>query len=445
MSKPIVIIGAGFAGLTAAWELHRAGREVVVLEARSRVGGRVYTLRDFSNGRLAEAGGEFINPEHHRIQALVKYFGLSLEVVPGMDEWFSWLALEGKIGAAGDVSVWGVRLDEEVARIDMALTELGKRVNDPANPQNMTDAAELDQMPVMAWLESLDVHPLARKGFAARLQAEFLVEPTGHSTLDLARWGSLVEAEGVEGPTYHILGGNDQLIQAIAAELPDIRFNARVTAVRQLADKVAVTYEMDSQSHQLEADQIVMAVPIGPMKAIQFDPPLPEIYQNALNTLTLGPVTKVLLEYNRPFWHEAGWSGLLLTDLPINCIWLTAGGQLGEGGMLTVYTGGQPAAEFTKMNDEERIAAVLSHVESLFPGSSEYLTNSRTIAWQNEPLTQGGYAYFPPGSVTAYYAQLRQPDGRLHFAGEHTAVYQGYMEGAIESGQRAAAEILVQL
>jgi monoamine oxidase len=406
------------------------------------VGGRVYTLRGFSSGRIAEAGGELINAEHHRIQALAQEFGLALETVAGMDEWFSWLALEGKLGAAKDVSVWGVRLDEEVAKIDMALAELGKRINDPANPQHNVDAAELDQMPVIEWLESLDVHPFAKKGFAARLQAEFLVEPAGHSTLDLARWGSLVEAEGGDGPTYHIRGGNDQLAQAMAQELPDVRLNCLVTAVRQENDGVAVIYEADGHSYDVEAERVIMAVPLGPMQAIHFDPPLSAAYRSLLAELRLGPVTKVVLEYERPFWQEAGWNGLLLTDLPLNCIWLTAGGQDGEGGMLTVYTGGRPAAEFTNLSDEARIAAVLGQIEGLFPGSSAYLKSSRTIVWLNEPLTQGGYLYFPPGSVTAHWAALRQPDGRLHFAGEHTAVCQGYMEGAIESGQRAAGEVL---
>jgi monoamine oxidase len=120
-SKSVVVVGAGFAGLSAALALHRAGREVIVLEARSRVGGRVYTLRGYDNGRIAEAGAEFINPEHHRIQALAKEFGLSLEEVPGMDEWFSWLALEGKLGAVKDTAVWGVQLDEEITKIDEAL------------------------------------------------------------------------------------------------------------------------------------------------------------------------------------------------------------------------------------------------------------------------------------------------------------------------------------
>ncbi len=442
MTKPVVIIGAGLAGLTAALTLHQAGRQVIVLEARSRVGGRVFTLRDFRDGRIAEAGGEFINPEHHRIQALVKEFGLTLEIVPGMDEWFSWLALDGKLGPANDTSVWGFRLDEEIAKIDLALTELGKKVNDPANPQNIADAAELDQMPVMAWLESLEVHTLARKGFAARLQAEFLVEPLNHSTLDLARWGSLTEAEGIDGPTYHIQGGNDRLVKAIAAKLPDLRLNSPVTAVQQQKDGLIVTYETAGRPHYLNAEQVILALPLGLLQTIHFDPPLNQAYQNALNNLLLGPVTKVILEYERPFWHEAGWTGLLLTDLPINCIWLTAGGQVGQGGMLTIYTGGKPAAQFTNLSDKDRITAVLTQVEGLFPSASNYLINSRTMAWRNELYTQGGYAFFPPGSVTAYYARLRQQDGRLHFAGEHTAVYQGYMEGAVESGQRVAKEIL---
>ncbi|MFZ0547233.1 MAG: FAD-dependent oxidoreductase [Candidatus Promineifilaceae bacterium] len=438
--KPIIIVGAGFAGLTAALELHRAGQPVIVLEARSRVGGRVYTLRDFDNGRCAEAGGELIDANHRRVLAMAAQFGLPLETVPGMDAWFSWLALDGRLGADDDVSVWGVRLDEEVAKIEQALAELGERVSDPTNPQQAVNAAELDRMPVMAWLESLDVHPLAKKGFAARLRAEFLVEPAGHSTLDLARWGKMVPAQ--EEATYHIRGGNDRLAQAIAGELPDLRLDSRVTAVRQEKAGVQVSYASDGRSIELAAEEVVLAVPPGPMREIQFDPPLPPAYREMLAALRLGPVTKVILEYKRPFWDEASWSGLLLTDLPMNCIWLTAGGQAGEGGMLTVYTGGKPAADYSAMSDEDRVATVLAQVESLFPGSSVYLKSSRTMAWLNEPLTQGGYLYFPPGSVTAYWNALRQPFGRLHFAGEHTAVYQGYMEGAIESGQRAAAEIL---
>jgi monoamine oxidase len=441
-TRPIVVVGAGLAGLAAALNLHRAGRDVVVLEANSRVGGRVYTLQGFNDGRVAEGGGEFINAEHLRIQALAREFALPLEIVPGMDQWFSWLVLDGKLGAADDDTVWGLSLEEEIHKIDRALAELGQRVDDPANPQNIAGAAELDQMPAAAWLESLDVHPLACKAFAARLRAEFLVEPEGHSTLDLARWGSLNEAEGVEGPTYHIIGGNGKLAQALAAELPDLRLRSRVTAVQRHQDSVSLSYEADGRSHTLTADQIILALPLEAVRTVQFDPPLSPAYQRALDDLRLGAVAKVILEYERPFWHEAGWNGLLLTDLPMNCVWLTAGGQIGEGGMLTVYTGGRPAAQYAAMPDEARIAAVLSQIESLFPGSSACLKSSRTIAWLNEPFVGGGYAFFPPGSVMAHWATLRQPQGRIHLAGEHTAVYQGYMEGAVESGQRAAAAIL---
>jgi monoamine oxidase len=438
----VVIVGAGLAGLTAALDLYRAGRTVIVLEARPRIGGRVYTLRGFGDGRCAEAGGEFIEAHHYRLLSLAEQFGLPLETVWG-DQWFSWLSLEGRLGAAADASVWGVRLDEEFTKIDLALTELGKQVNDPANPQSVANRLELDRMPAADWLASLDVHPLAKKGYAARLRAEFLVEPAGLSTLELARWGRLSSAENVEDSgTYHIRGGNDLLAQAIAADLPDIRLKANVTAIRQDVDAVRVSYETGNHLFTLEAERVVMAIPFGPMQAIQFDPPLSAAYQKMLASLRLGPVTKVLLEYGRPFWQEVGWTGQLLTDLPMNSTWLTAGGQIGEGGMLTVYTGGKPAAKYSRMSDETRIATILAQLEGLFPGSSKHLVGSRTMAWLNEPFTQGGYAFFPPGSVTAYWTTLRQPAGRNHFAGEHTAVNLGYMEGAIESGQRAAAEIL---
>ncbi len=445
--KPIVVVGAGLAGLSAALDLHRAGKPVVVLEARSRVGGRVYTMRGFRHGRVAEAGGEFIDGNHHRLRTIAGEFGLKLERVSGLDDWFSWLALEGRMGAVDNASVWSIKLDEEIAKIDRAMSQLSQQVDDPANPQESANAAELDSLSVSDWLERLDVHPLAKKAYVSRHQPEFLAEPDNHSILDLARWwhfggGGNEEDIDEDNDIYHLQGGNDQLALAMTAVLPDVRLNACVTAVNQTSDAVRVSYQTEGHLLDIEAERVVLALPLGPLKAITFAPPLTPEYQKALADLELGPVTKVLLEYDRPFWEETGWNGMLLTDLPINCIWFAAGGQLNQGGILTVYTGADQAAAYSMLNDEERIATVVAQVEELFPGSSKFLSHSRTMAWLNEPFTQGGYAFFPPGSITAHWVTLGQQVGRLHFAGEHTAVCQGYMEGAIESGQRAAAEIL---
>jgi monoamine oxidase len=140
-----------------------------------------------------------------------------------------------------------------------------------------------------------------------------------------------------------------------------------------------------------------------------------------------------------------GWSGHVQTDLPITCTWHPTESQAGGYDIVTVYTGANAGAEFSALSDAERIKTAIEQVEQVCAGSAHYVVAARTIAWPNEPFTQGSYMAFGLGEVMAYWALLRQPVGRLYFAGEHTVVHQGYMEGAVESGQRVAAEIMARV
>jgi len=440
-TKTVTIIGAGLAGLSAALELHRAGWQTTVLEARDRVGGRVYTLRDgFENGQYAEGGGEFIESFHHRMLDLVKQFGLELETLGGMAEWAQWVSLEGKIRRADDVSLWGIDLSQELDKVWAALAGLGRLVPDPAQPQTAPDAAKLDKQSAADWLAGLNVHPLAKKIFTARLRSEYLAEPENFSLLDLARWGALYYGDpDAEGPAYRIVGGNDQLPRAMAKALPDVRLGRVVSEIRLHEKGVSATVR---PGEQIESRYALLALPLGPMRGITFEPSLPSDRQFMMTGVTYGPVTKVLIQYRKRFWREVGWVGSLMTDLPMTCTWEPTRGQGGEGGILTVYTGANNGSKFAAMNDEDRIATAISQVDQAFPGSAEFVVTARTVAWPNEPFSQGGYVAFAPGEVTGYWARLRQPVGRLYFAGEHTAVNQGYMEGAVESGQRVAREII---
>ena len=161
-----------------------------------------------------------------------------------------------------------------------------------------------------------------------------------------------------------------------------------------------------------------------------------------VNEVTYGAVTKVMIEYRKRFWRDHGWNGRLVTDRPITVIWHATSHIEDERGILTVYTGGGPGAKFSQLSDEERIETAVSDIERLFPGSSSLIENVSTIAWLNEPFTRGSYMALAPGQVTQHWKTLSEPAGRLFFAGEHVTPIQGYMEGAVESGQRAAATIL---
>jgi monoamine oxidase len=161
-----------------------------------------------------------------------------------------------------------------------------------------------------------------------------------------------------------------------------------------------------------------------------------------VNELSYGAVTKVLIEYRKRFWAERGWNGRLVTDTPIVLTWHATNHIEHEHGILTVYTGGAPGAKLAALTDEERIRLAVAEVEKVFPGSSDLIECTETVAWPNEPYTRASYAAFAPGEVTAHWKTLFEPAGRLFFAGEHATPIQGFMEGAVESGQRAARTIL---
>jgi monoamine oxidase len=442
--QTVTIIGAGMAGLAAAYDLHRAGWHVTVLEARNRVGGRVHTMRGFSNGLVAEGGGEFIDNHHTRMLAFAKEFKLSLgEVGSWQGQTDDWGAYEGKAGRGNDKNVWGFDLGKEYDSIWTALAELAKQVPDPAHPESAPNAKILDKQSSADWLNAQATHPLARMAFADSIRSEYTCEPENFSLLDLARNAAMYySAPNFHKSSYRVIGGNDQIPRAIASLLPDVLLNTEVTSINNQADEVSVTYKQGNSFHTISSAFAVLAIPLTTARLIEFNPPLPSAHQRMVNEISYGAVTKVMIEYRKRFWHEKGWNGRLSTDQHIVQTWDATSHLEGGHGIITAYTGGGPGKKLSALSDAERTKLAISVIEKIFPGSADLIENTATIAWMNEPFTRCSYMALSPGQVMAHWQTLFSAAGRLFFAGEHATIYQGFMEGAVESGQRAAKTIM---
>jgi monoamine oxidase len=233
----------------------------------------------------------------------------------------------------------------------------------------------------------------------------------------------------------------------MAAELGDaVRLRTTLIAVSQPSATGPVRATIrhgDGMELQLTADYLVSAVPATTLRQIAFDPPLPSSQRHAIERLNYGPVTKTLLQFARPFWRQKGRPRAYGTDLPTGAVWDGSEGQPGKAAILTLMAGGSASAETQKLLADRGIDGVLAELAWLgTPPDRMRLLSSHVMTWEDDPWARGGYAYFDPGYDPTLRAWLPRAHGAILFAGEHTSCrWQGYMNGAVESGLRAAAEI----
>lgn len=439
----VVVIGAGLAGLIAAYELEQAGWQVTVLEARDRVGGRVTTLRQpFTGGQWAEAGGEYIDSlrVHTQMHYYVRHFGLRLDPVnrqPAEGQYY----LQGRRLALSDRALdetFGPQVGQDSDRLWSALETLAQGVTDLDHPELATSARDLDQVVLSRWLDQLGQTPVARTLSNQYLRGEY-DDPEWLSLFFLVQQAALYDqVPDHRLEMYRIHGGNDQLPQAIARRLQQpVMWNAPVTAVRQTALGVEIRHGQG----QIQADYGVIATPLPPLRSVRFEPALSPTLQRAIAELNYGSHVKVMAQYGQRLWRTQGVSGPTITDLPIGFVSEATAQQPGAGGILTAYVAGQYGRQLVAMAPGDRLQTVLEQFDALYPGVNAHFQTATSTAWPADPWVQGSYSAYGPGQLTSFWPAFQQPYGRLFFAGEHTDRYIGYMEGAVRSGQRVAQQI----
>lgn len=438
----VVVVGGGLAGLAAALTLARAGADVRLLEARDRVGGRVHTLRTpFADGLYAEAGAEFIGGGHRIVRDLTKSYGLELEPLPGGPR-LSYFGgqLHHGVGSEPD----GDRTSADARLIEHSTAELASAIPDPYQPWAAPAATELDARSLAEWLDVLALGPLARAHRDVWTTVDYGIEPRGLSLLQYGRDERLLQ--GAPDRADRVKGGLDQLPRAMAAELGARIYSATpATVLGQDAKLVTVEYVRDGARARIRAQLAVIAVPASVLRHLSFDPPLSLDRRQAVAGLRYGHVAKVLLQCRSRFWHDHGTDGGTFTDLPLHATYEATAGQPGQRGILTVYTAGRAAADLAGLPDAKRVGWCLDQLERIYPGCRAEVEHGVSVIWDHDPASLGAYSHFQPGELTRYGPSLVRPDGRLHFAGEHTDPWQATANGALASGFRAAHEVLSRL
>lgn len=430
----VLVAGAGFAGLAAACALTADGARVTVIDARDRVGGRVWTIRDgFLNGQHAEGGADLIESDQAAVIGLARELNLPLAPILKGGFGFYGANARGRHTVQTGTRNFG-RLFEpfwpEVARYRL----LEGRWNGPI-------ARAFARESVTEYLKRTG----ATREAIARvrgLRGFFLADPEDLSLIALLDFLA-TDGFGGDGRMFRVAGGNDRLALGMAAALKTrVRLRTVLRRVQHTPTGVKATVEDASGRHEIAADALVVAVPATAARDVVFDAPLPEPQRDAIATLRYGGATRLLLQFASRFWARPGRPRAFGSDLATGAVWDGNEQQRGRGGILSFLSGGRAADEMVALLNAGGAAGIVDRLSWM--GRPSELLASHVVRWSDDPWVRGGYAFFDPGFAPEGRDWLARPCGRISFAGEHTSVrWQGYMNGALESGRRAAAEALL--
>ncbi|MDQ1402708.1 MAG: monoamine oxidase [Actinomycetota bacterium] len=444
----VCVVGAGFAGLTTARRLTEAGQSVVVLEARDRVGGRIWT-QHLPDGSPVDRGGAWLAPKHDAI------FGLAGEV--GVSTYKTWVKgahllidgdrtrrYTGLIPKISPLAIISIVLAQ--AKID----RLAKKVP-LETPWAAKKAHEWDNQTVAAYLEHTGIRTsIARDLFEMAVRGLFTGDLNDTSFLHLLflvrGHGSINTLFSIEGGSQEnmVVGGAGSIARRVADDLgAAVRLNAPVRSIHQTTDRVTVEAG-EASDIVVDSRRAVVTVPPALVLDIDFDPVLPDDRRTLYSQAVAGPESKTIIVYDEPFWRTDGFSGQSAQPRSASEVTLDASPASGSPGVIASFTFGAVADRIDTLPPAERRQAVLDALTARFGPKAASPSEFIETAWWKEEWTRGcSMAHLPPGVLTRFGHLLREPFGRVHWAGTETSTTShGAIDGAVRSGERAAAEIL---
>ena len=415
-----VVVGAGLSGLAAAYALRRAGWQVTVLEARERHGGRIQSYRFDANPELVcELGGEWIGASHERVQALCREFGLTLK-----DHRFeASLMRDGRVSRPGS---WSFSPQANAAFEKFKKTYHG---------YTQRERERLDRVDWWTHLEEIGFTP-------DDLLLRDLQDSTdfGESIRHVSAFAAAseyLESSPANEMDFKIVGGNTRLVEEFVKRVgaDRIRTGTAVEEIRQTrgGGRVAVRAAGGAVFH---ADACVCTVPARALDRIRFDPPLPSAQADAAERLQYARIVKNQILFDERFWGAEDFS--LVSDVTSHYYFHSTRDQPGPQGILCSYAVGEKADVLAAQGDARRMEIITRDLAPLDPRAPRLARAIQSMPWQRDRHTGGAYAVYRPGQWFTDRPVLQRPHGKVLFAGEHLADWQGFMEGAVVTGEEAA-------
>jgi monoamine oxidase len=451
----VVVVGAGLAGLSAAYRLKGAGIAATVVEASDRVGGRCWSINDlFAEGQVAEHGGELIDQGHTEIRQLAQELGLPLQNLLAGEQkgtepmyWFDGAPYTYAQATSDIKAVWQ-QLHSDVSAASY-----------PTLYNLFTQRGwELDHMSIIDWIKAYV--PGGTKSRLGQLldvayNIEYGAECSEQSALSmlylLAYSGQgQLRIFGPSNEKYHVIGGNDQIPARLASLLPgQIQLGTQLSALARNSDSTwTITTRSGNRTSSQVADHVVLALPFTLLRKVDLSKAgFPALKTTAINQLAMGTNSKLQLQFSDRHWRTLGGNGDSYSDTGYQSTWEVTRAQPGRSGILVDYTGGAIGAGFGSLSPTAYAQRFLGQIEPLFPGITAKWNGRVTLDfWKSYPWTLGSYSFWKVGQYTGFSGVEKEAVGSCHFAGEHTSQdFQGYLNGAVETGYRAADEVLAAL
>lgn len=453
-SKPkVLIVGAGIAGLVAGYRLSQAGVPVDIVEARNRIGGRIYTLQNAVGTSIpVELGGEFIDTKHTSLRSLAIELGLAIADLYTADQGLieGTLYFQGRKVLYQEILPFFIPLVQKIKQDLAALgtTRISYRTRN-------SFATRLDRTSIAQYLHLAEIDPLLRQRIEVAYTVLYGREATEQSCLNMLLFistdTSSIELLSESDERYQIVGGNDQVPRLLARFLTNsIETGTELEAINtQSNGSYRVTLRSGSHSSERTYERILLALPFSTLRQVSLNVDLPAVKKKAIAQLGYGNNAKLITGYDEPIWRTRYDStAFAASDLDFQSLWEASRYQPKVNGVLTNYTGGQKSSRLAQGSAESQAQKLLPQLENIFPGISNVRKKGQTVRtdWAREPYTQGSYACYLVGQWTTIAGSEQQQVGNLFFAGEHCdPLHQGYMEGGCRTGEIAAVQILGSL